>query len=57
MIFLLMATLSGDTCNVFVNRSWAASEKEQNIGEDVDEILVEIFQVSFNDTVSCWDYW
>jgi hypothetical protein len=53
MIFLLMATLSGDTCNVFVNRSWAASEKEQNIGEDVDEILVEIFQVSFNDTVSC----
>jgi len=53
MIFLLMVTLAGDTCNVFVNRSWTASEKEQNIGEDVDEILVEIFQVSFNDTVSC----
>jgi len=30
-------------CNVFVNCSWTASETEQNIGEDVDEILMEIF--------------
>jgi hypothetical protein len=39
-------------CQSLVDCQWKGAEH----GGDVDEILVEIFQVSFNDIVSCWDY-